>query len=124
MAKLLPCRCCKGRPGYYDSPPDDAAGVICESCGFDLPPVVGDGRAQARARWNEFMAADLGALSKSFCEMAERRGEVVPPGLAAELTLYASEMEIVALVAEIGGMVDLQSYLSPRIAVPSMHSLH
>lgn len=123
MANLLPCRCCERSAGYYDA--GSAAGVVCGSCGFDLPPVAGDGRAQARQRWNEFMAADLPRLARIFCSLAGAGGEVVPPSLESELTLYVeSERHLVALVAEIDRMDDLRSYLGSRVALPSMHSLH
>jgi hypothetical protein len=60
------------------------------------------------------------ALARAFCELAQEKGETAPAALEAELTMYASEQDLVALIVKIGDMADLKSYVGARVAVPSI----
>ncbi len=59
------------------------------------------------------------ALASAFCELAERRGEVLPRGFAEDLALYGDTEKLTELIAAVDTMNDLQSYVLATIPVPS-----
>lgn len=60
------------------------------------------------------------ALATAFCELAERRGEVVPGGCAEDLALYGDADKLTELIAAVDTMTDLESYVLAAIPVPSL----
>lgn len=60
------------------------------------------------------------ALAAAFCELAERRGEVLPRGFAEELVLYGDTEKLTELIAAADTMTDLKSYVLETIPVPSL----
>jgi hypothetical protein len=59
------------------------------------------------------------ALASAFCELAERRGEVLPRGFAEDLALYGDTEKLTELIAAVDTMNDVQSYVLATIPVPS-----
>jgi hypothetical protein len=60
------------------------------------------------------------ALAVAFCELAEKRGESLPPGFAEELTLYGDVERLTQLIADVDAMTDLKSYVQKTIPTPSL----
>lgn len=64
-------------------------------------------------------AAAKGALADALCKAMKKRGEVLPPGLSADLVLYGEAADLEALIVDIDEMQDASSYVRSRVPVPT-----